>query len=78
MEYKLRVREVHYSVYKEKKSLLDRNKNYSYKEFIIDDLIELSEYFSEQMFEIETNLMEAKHLLNLYCKNESIFMSPYD
>ena len=61
MEYKLRVREVHYSVYKEKKSLLDRNKNYSYKEFIIDDLIELSEYFSEQMFEIETNLMEAKH-----------------
>ena len=61
MEYKLRVREVHYNVYKEKKSLLDRNKNYSYKEFIIDDLIELSEYFSEQMFEIETNLMEAKH-----------------
>ena len=61
MEYKLRVREVHYSVYKGKKSLLDKNKNYYSKEFIIDDLIELSEYFTEQMFEIETNLMEAKH-----------------
>jgi hypothetical protein len=61
MEYKLRVREVHYSVYREKKSLLDKNKNYYSKEFIIDDLIELSEYFTEQMFEIETNLMEAKH-----------------
>ena len=24
------------------------------------------------------NLMEAKQLMNLYCKNESIFMSPYD
>ena len=24
------------------------------------------------------NLMEAKQLMNLYCKQESIFMSPYD
>ncbi len=61
MEYKLRIRQVHLSVYNEEKNLLDKNKSYSNKEFIIDDLIELSEYFGERMMEIETNLMEAKH-----------------
>lgn len=61
MEYKLRIRQVHLSVYNEEKNLLDKNKSYSNKEFIIDDLMELSEYFGERMMEIETNLMEAKH-----------------
>mgnify|MGYP001156796829 CR=1 FL=1 len=61
MEYKLRIREVHMSVYQEEKNLLDKNKSYSNKEFIIDDLMELSEYFGERMMEIETNLMEANH-----------------
>ncbi len=61
MEYKLRIREVHLSVYKEEKNLLDKNKTYSNKEFIIDDLMELSEYFGKRMMEIETNLMEANH-----------------
>ena len=61
MEYKLRIREVHMSVYQEEKNLLDKNKSYSNKEFIIDDLMELSEYFGERMMEIETNLMEAKY-----------------
>ena len=77
MEYKLRIREVHMSVYQEEKNLLDKNKSYSNKEFIIDDLMELSEYFGERMMEIETNLMEAKYSIQKINKTISNLKSQF-
>ena len=59
---KLRLENVNLSVFKEEKELLRDNKTVlkSSKEFIIDDLMDLTDYFRERMLDVENNLSSTK------------------
>jgi hypothetical protein len=52
-------------VFTQEKDLLDENKSVLKlsKEFIIDDLMDLTDYFRERMLGIESNLSETRHNL---------------
>lgn len=52
-------------VFTQEKDLLDENKSVLKlsKEFIIDDLMDLTDYFRERMLDIESNLSETRHNL---------------
>ena len=55
---KIRLRTVDLEVLREEKDLMDQNKSVlkTSREFIIDDLMELAEYFKKKINEIQTNI----------------------
>jgi len=63
---KLRLAQVSLLVYKEEKDLLDENKSVLKlsKEFIIDDLMDLSDFFRERMLDIEEKISITKKKIN--------------
>jgi uncharacterized protein (TIGR02231 family) len=56
---------INLEVFTQEKDLLDENKSVLKlsKEFIIDDLMDLTDYFRERMLNIESNLSETRHNL---------------
>ena len=64
---KLRLAQVSLRVYKEEKDLLDENKSVLKlsKEFIIDDLMDLSDFFRERMLDIEEKISITKKKINV-------------
>ena len=62
LKNKLRLENVNLSVFKEEKEHLRDNKTVlkSSKEFIIDDLMDLTDYFRERMLDVENNLSSTR------------------
>lgn len=62
LKNKLRLENVNLSVFKEEKELLRDNKTVlkSSKEFIIDDLMDLTDYFRERMLDVENKLSSTR------------------
>lgn len=54
----IRLKKVNLEVYNQEKDLLDQNKSVlkTSREFIIDDLIDLTDYFNQKIKEIQTNI----------------------
>ena len=54
----IRLKNVNLEVYNQEKDLLDQNKSVlkTSREFIIDDLMDLSDYFNKKIKEIQTNI----------------------
>ena len=62
LKNKIRIENVNLNVFNEEKELLRDNKTVlkSSKEFIIDDLMDLTDYFRERMLDVENNLSSTK------------------
>lgn len=57
----IRTKKVNLEVYNQEKDLLDQNKSVlkTSREFIIDDLMDLTEYFNQKIKEIQTNISKV-------------------
>ena len=59
---KIRLTKINLEVFKEEKDLLDQNKSVlkTSREFIVEDLMDLADYFKENIKEIQTNISQTK------------------
>lgn len=57
----IRIKKVNLEVYNQEKDLLDQNKSVlkTSREFIIDDLMDLTDYFNQKIKEIQTNISKV-------------------